>query len=147
MKKNKHKKHRKLNKHKPISTTSENKINVISLFDGISAGQVALQRAGIAVDKYYASEIDKYAITVTMKNHPNTIQIGDVRGVDVSKLEHIDMLIGGSPCFVAGTKVICKDEVKNIEDVIVDDLVLTHTGNYRKVLKTGGCESETMLYN
>ena len=53
-------------------------INVLSLFDGISCGQIALERAGIKVDKYYASEIDKYAIQVTQKNFPNTIQLGDV---------------------------------------------------------------------
>lgn len=51
---------------------------VLSLFDGISAGQVALQRAGIPVTKYYASEIDKYAIQITQKNFPDTIQLGDV---------------------------------------------------------------------
>lgn len=73
-------------------------MNVLSLFDGISAGRVALERAGIKVDKYYASEIDKYAIKVTMKNYQDTIQIGDVYNIDYSKLENIDMVIGGSPC-------------------------------------------------
>jgi len=73
-------------------------MNVLSLFDGISAGQVALQRLGIKVDNYYASEIDKYAIKVTQKNFPNTIQIGDVTKVKGSDLPVIDLLIGGSPC-------------------------------------------------
>lgn len=73
-------------------------MNVLSLFDGISCGQVALERAGIKVDKYYASEIDKYAIQVTQKNYPNTIQLGDVTKVDGTKLDNIDLLIGGSPC-------------------------------------------------
>lgn len=73
-------------------------MNVLSLFDGISAGQVALERAGIKVDNYYASEIDKYAIQVTMKNYPNTIQVGDVVSLDVSNLPKIDLLFGGSPC-------------------------------------------------
>lgn len=73
-------------------------MNVLSLFDGISAGQVALERAGIKVDNYYASEIDKYAIQVTMKNYPNTIQVGDVVSLDTSKLPKIDLLCGGSPC-------------------------------------------------
>jgi DNA (cytosine-5)-methyltransferase 3A len=73
-------------------------MNVLSLFDGISAGQVALERAGIKVDNYYASEIDKYAIQVTMKNYPNTIQIGDVINLDSSILPKIDLLFGGSPC-------------------------------------------------
>ena len=53
-------------------------ITVLSLFDGISCGRVALERAGIPVNTYYASEIDKFAIQVTQKNYPNTIQLGDV---------------------------------------------------------------------
>jgi DNA (cytosine-5)-methyltransferase 3A len=74
-------------------------IIVLSLFDGISCGQVALERAGISVDKYYASEIDKYAIQVTQKNYPNTIQLGDVTKIDFKQIEgKIDLLIGGSPC-------------------------------------------------
>ncbi|MBP1905677.1 DNA (cytosine-5)-methyltransferase 3A [Paenibacillus turicensis] len=73
-------------------------MNVLSLFDGISCGQLALQRAGIQVDNYYASEIDKYAIQVTQKNFPNTIQIGDVQQVKGDDLPKIDLLIGGSPC-------------------------------------------------
>lgn len=74
------------------------KINVLSLFDGISCGQVALQRAKIKVNKYYASEIDKNAIQITQKNYPNTIQLGDVTKVQAKNLEKIDLLIGGSPC-------------------------------------------------
>ena len=75
-------------------------MNVLSLFDGISCGQVALERAGIKVDKYYASEIDKNAIKVTQKNYPNTVQLGDVtkwREWDID-WSGIDLLIGGSPC-------------------------------------------------
>lgn len=73
-------------------------ITVLSLFDGISCGQVALQRAGIPVEKYYASEVDKYAIQITQKNFPNTIQLGDVKQVWARNLPKIDLLIGGSPC-------------------------------------------------
>lgn len=74
-------------------------MNVLSLFDGISCGQVALERAGIGVEKYFSSEIDKSAIQVTQKNYPNTIQLGDVRNVDFKQFEgKIDLLIGGSPC-------------------------------------------------
>lgn len=75
-------------------------MNILSLFDGISAGQVALQRAGIAVENYYASEIDKYAVKITQRNHPNTIQLGDItkwREWDID-WSSIDMVIGGSPC-------------------------------------------------
>jgi DNA (cytosine-5)-methyltransferase 3A len=73
-------------------------MNVLSLFDGMSCGQQALERVGIKVDNYFASEIDKYAITVTMANYPNTKQLGSVVNVDGYSLPKIDLLIGGSPC-------------------------------------------------
>lgn len=73
-------------------------MNILSLFDGMSCGQQALERVGIKVDKYFASEIDKYAIQVTMANYPNTIQLGSVVNVDGYSLPKIDILIGGSPC-------------------------------------------------
>ena len=73
-------------------------MNVLSLFDGMSCGQQALERNGIKVDNYFASEIDNYAIKVTMANYPNTKQLGSVVGVDGYSLPKIDLLIGGSPC-------------------------------------------------
>ena len=73
-------------------------INVLSLFDGMSCGQIALDKLGIKVNNYFASEIDKYAIQVTMANYPNTKHIGDVTDVKGSDLPKIDLLIGGSPC-------------------------------------------------
>lgn len=76
-------------------------MRVLSLFDGMSCGQIALERVGIKVDKYYASEIDANAIKVTQNNYPNTVQIGDVTKLseeDLLKLGEIDLLIGGSPC-------------------------------------------------
>lgn len=73
-------------------------IKVLSLFDGISCGMVALEREGIKVDRYYASEIDKYAIKVSEKNYPNIKHIGDVAKVKGENLPNIDLLIGGSPC-------------------------------------------------
>lgn len=73
-------------------------INVLSLFDGMSCGQIALDKLGIKVNNYFASEIDKYAIQVTMANYPNTKHIGDVTEVKGSDLPKIDLLIGGSPC-------------------------------------------------
>jgi len=72
--------------------------NVLSLFNGISCGNVALDRAGIKFDNYYSSEIDKYANQITQKNYPNTIQLGDVYNIDYSKLKDIDLILGGSPC-------------------------------------------------
>ena len=73
-------------------------MNVLSLFDGISCGQVALNRAGIKYDNYFASEVDKYAIKVTQHNYPNTIQLGDIKEITSSNLPTIDILFGGSPC-------------------------------------------------
>jgi len=73
-------------------------MNVLSLFDGMSCGQQALERAGIKVDNYFASEIDKYAIQVTMANYPSTVQLGSVVDVDGYSLSKIDLLMGGSPC-------------------------------------------------
>lgn len=73
-------------------------MNVLSLFDGISCGQVALNRIGIKYDSYYASEIDKHAIQITQYNYPNTIQLGDVINIKGEDLPKIDLLIGGSPC-------------------------------------------------
>lgn len=82
---------------------------VLSLFDGMSGGQIALERVGIKVTKYFAAEIKKHAIKVTMNNYPNTIQIGDVTKIHYEnrvlytekgnyKMDKIDLLIGGSPC-------------------------------------------------
>lgn len=73
-------------------------MNVLSLFDGISCGHLALDRVGIKVDNYFASEVDKHALQVTMTNYPNTIQLGDVRSIDFHKYKNIDLLLGGSPC-------------------------------------------------
>ena len=73
-------------------------INVLSLFDGMSCGQIALEKAGIEVGKYYAAEIDKYAIKVAKANYPDMIHLGDVREVKADSLPKIDILIGGSPC-------------------------------------------------
>lgn len=73
-------------------------MNVLSLFDGMSCGQIALYELGMYPDKYYACEIDKFAIAQTNLNFPDTIMLGDVTKLDVSKLEKIDLLIGGSPC-------------------------------------------------
>ena len=73
-------------------------MNVLSLFDGMSCGRIALERVGIKVNKYYASEIDKHAIKVTQHNYPDTIQLGSVTEIKGTDLPQIDLLIGGSPC-------------------------------------------------
>ena len=74
-------------------------MKVLSLFDGISCGRIALERAGIPVETYYASEIDKYAMSVAQAMYPDTIQIGDVCKIDFTQyIGKVDMIIGGSPC-------------------------------------------------
>lgn len=73
-------------------------MKILSLFDGISCWYVALQRAWIPIDKYYASEIDKYAIQISKKNHPDIIHIGDVCNVNWADYKGIDLLIWWSPC-------------------------------------------------
>ena len=73
-------------------------INVLSLFDGMSCGQIALDQMGVKVGRYFASEIKPHAIKVTQSNYPNTIQLGDVTKIKGKDLPKIDLLIGGSPC-------------------------------------------------
>lgn len=76
-------------------------INILSLFDGMSCGQIALKELGIKVNKYYASEIDANAIKVTMENFPETIQLGDIRGISedsINNLPKIDLIMAGFPC-------------------------------------------------
>lgn len=73
-------------------------LNVLSLFDGMSCGQLALKKAGIEVKQYFASEIEQQSILITQKNFPNTIQLGNVENIMGSSLPKIDLLIGGSPC-------------------------------------------------
>lgn len=73
-------------------------MNVLSVFDGMSCGQIALIELGFKIDKYYAAEIDKHAITQTQHNFPDTIQLGDVTKVKAKDLPKIDLFIGGSPC-------------------------------------------------
>jgi len=109
-------------------------MRVLSLFDGISCGRVALDRAGIPVETYYASEIHQPAITVAQKNYPSTIQLGDVTKVDGTQLGEIDLLIGGSPCFRAGTLITTDKGYKKIEDIQKGDMVLTHMNRFREVV-------------
>lgn len=104
-------------------------MNVLSLFDGMSCGQLALNRVGIKPTKYYAAELDKYAITVTQANYPDTIQLGDVtkwREWDIDWAS-IDLLIGGSPCqgfSFAGKQLAFDDPRSKLFFVYVD--ILNH---------------------
>jgi DNA (cytosine-5)-methyltransferase 3A len=73
-------------------------MKILSLFDGISCARVALERAGIPVEAYYASEVDKYAMQISAKNWPDIVQVGSVVGLDATQFTDIGLLIGGSPC-------------------------------------------------
>jgi len=73
-------------------------VKVLSLFDGMSCGRIALDQLGIPVDKYYASEIDKYAIQVAQANYPDTIHVGDICNLDPEDYKDIDLILAGSPC-------------------------------------------------
>lgn len=104
-------------------------INVLSLFDGMSCGQIALERIGIEVDNYYASEIDKYAISVSKKNYPNTVHMGDItkwREWNID-FKSIDLIIGGSPCqgfSFAGKQLALNDPRSKLFFVYAD--ILNH---------------------
>lgn len=90
-------------------------MNVLSLFDGIACGRIALERAGITVANYYASEIDKYAIQIAKKNYPDILHVGDVSNVHGLDLPKIDLLIGGSPCqgFSSSGKLLNFDDPRS----------------------------------
>ncbi len=104
-------------------------MNILSLFDGISCGMIAAERAGLKVDKYYASEIDKYASQVSQANYPDIIRLGDVTGWRDWSIDWagIDLLIGGSPCqgfSFAGKKLAFDDPRSKLFFVYVD--ILNH---------------------
>lgn len=102
-------------------------MNVLSLFDGISCGQVALKRAGVAVHNYYASEIDKHAIAVAQNNYPSTVHLGDIVNWKEWDLPQIDLIIGGSPCqgfSFAGKQLAFDDHRSRLFFTFVD--VLKH---------------------
>ena len=81
-------------------------MNVLSLFDGMSCGQIALNRCGIKYENYFASEIKKHAIEVTQHNYPKTIQLGNIKDIKKEDLPQIDLILAGSPCqdFSRGNK-------------------------------------------
>jgi DNA (cytosine-5)-methyltransferase 3A len=97
-------------------------MNVISLFDGMSCGYMALERAGFKVNNYFASEVDKHAIAESTANFPDIARIGDVRGVKLHNLKDVDLLIGGSPCQsfsfsgkLAGMTTTCNEKILTLD--------------------------------
>lgn len=104
-------------------------MNALSLFDGISCGRVALERAGIDVNNYYASEIDKYAITVSQSNYPDIIRMGDINNWQEWNIDwaSIDLILAGSPCqgfSFAGKQLAFDDPRSKLFFVFVD--ILNH---------------------
>jgi len=98
------------------------RLTVLSLFDGISSGKVALDRAGIEVRLYYASEVDKHSIAVSAANHPDIIRLGNVRDVEMSNLFVPDLILAGSPCQsfsfsgkMNGMSTTCNQEILSLE--------------------------------
>lgn len=113
-------------------------MNILSLFDGMSCGRIAAERAGLTLDKYYASELDKYAIAVTQANWPDTIQLGDVTKWREWSIDWagIDLLIGGSPCqgfSFAGKQLAFDDPRSKLFFVYVD--ILNHIRTFNPDVK------------
>jgi DNA (cytosine-5)-methyltransferase 3A len=148
------------------------KIKVLSLFDGIGGARQALKELNIDC-WYYASEVDKHAIQVATHNHPDIFQLGDVKKIRTTYCPYsetyglkydnprnkydlcyidtqeepfsVDLLIGGSPCFVGNTLITTKRGQKEIKNIQVGDYVLTHKGNWKKVLRVGGDYKQTRI--
>ena len=114
-------------------------MKLLSLFSGIGAPEQALKNIGVDVDLVGFSEIDKYAVKSYCKVHGvnEELNLGDITKIDISKLpKDIDLVTHGSPCFIAGTKVLTDSGYKNIEDVSIGDKVITHSNEYKEVYET-----------
>lgn len=97
-------------------------MKILSLFDGMSCGQIALNRLGFNIESYFASEVDKKSIAETKANFPNTIHIGDVKDIDPNDYKDVDIIIGGSPCQsfsfsgkLEGMTTSINEEIKTLE--------------------------------
>ena len=108
-------------------------VKVLSLFDGMACGMLAMQKAGVEVEEYTAYEVDKYAIKTATHNFPMIKECGDVFKADFKQYKGFDYIVGGSPCVPAGSKVKTDKGYKSIEDVEIGDMVLTHKNRYRPV--------------
>ena len=121
-------------------------IRVWSLFDGMACCAIVLKELGIPVEVYVSSEIEKSDLILEKNNFPDMVQVGSVTDINVAELVEKygvpDLIAGGSPCFIAGTQVLTSEGYKNIEDVKVGDMVLTHENRYRKVLRAGSHEDD-----
>lgn len=110
-------------------------MDVLSLYDGMSCGKIAMQNAGVKLDRYVAYEIDKYAVQTSKHNFPDIEHMGDVFTGDFTKYWHFDFLIGGSPCFTAGHMVLTNKGYKDITKIKIGDMVLTHKNRFMPVTR------------
>ena len=116
----------------------------ISLFSGIEAATVAWQPLGWQAQAY--AEIDPFPKAVLAHHYPTVPDLGDMTHVDWRQYRHTaDIVVGGSPCFPAGTLVLTSERLKPIEEVTVGDMVLTHKNRWRRVLKVGSHQSDTII--
>lgn len=127
-----------------MTVKTENLLNVLSLFDGMSCGMLAFKELGLPIENYYAYEIDKYAIKTSLHNFPEIKQCGDVFEADFSQYKDIDYLIGGSPCFTQGHLVLTSKGYKDISEIEIGDMVLTHKDRFRPVVRLYKKEAETI---
>lgn len=109
-------------------------MKVLSLFDGISCGMVALKKCGFDIESYDAYEIDKSAITISRKNYPEIKQHGSVVDADFTQFLGYDLLIGGSPCLSGDTLVLTQNGYERIDTIQTGTMVLSNDGFYHKVL-------------
>lgn len=115
----------------------------ISVFSGIEAASVAWEQLGWEPVAF--SEIDAFPSAVLATRFPNVPNLGDITKVDWSPYKgKVDLVVGGSPCFVAGTLVLCESGFKPIEDIVVGERVVTHKGRLKRVLATGGKIADTI---
>lgn len=118
--------------------------NILSLFDGMACGHIAMEQADIPIDSYIAYEIDKYAIQTATHNFPNIVEKGDVFDADFTEYKgQVDYLIGGSPCFTKGHYVLTINGYKDISDIEIGDMVLTHKNRYKPVTRLYKREAPT----
>ena len=116
----------------------------ISLFSGVEAATLAWEPLGWEPVAF--AEIEPFPSAVLTERWPDVPNLGDVTQVDWSKYKgKVDLVVGGSPCFVAGTLVLCEDGFKPIEEVQVGERVVTHRGNLKHVLATGSKVADTIM--
>ena len=113
-------------------------ITALSLFNGISGLHLALDRAEIPINKVYYSEIDKFANQVTEHHYPNDIALGDVTKWEDWDIDwsSIDLVSAGFPCFTKGNSVLTQDGYKDISEIVIGDVVMTHKNRWKAVTNT-----------